>query len=116
MARATRKTNPQSRVKFTTGYRNGQIIKQIAERFVALHEHLNGAPLKARERSDLLQHTVMDISATHANGNPLRLESLLATDDFNLLHDVVGIHNHLDRSTGKLINHFRPRFTVRGTP
>lgn len=53
----------------------------------------------------------MDITATHANGNPLRLEDLLAADDFNFAHDMSGICNCLDRKTGKLMNHFRPRFS-----
>lgn len=53
----------------------------------------------------------MDIVATHCNGNPLRLADLLAADDFNLLHDVSKIARHLDRDTGKLTDHFRPRFS-----
>lgn len=59
------------------------------------------------------QDLAMDVSATHANGNPLRLRELLAADDFNFLHDVGGIVRHIDRNTGTLLNHFRPRFTVR---
>lgn len=55
----------------------------------------------------------MDIVATHCNGNPLRLKELLAADDFNLLHDVSGIARHLNRETGKLENHFSPRFSKR---
>ncbi len=53
----------------------------------------------------------MDVSATHANGNPLRLADLLAADDFNFAHDLSGICNCLDRNTGKLTNNFRPRFS-----
>lgn len=52
----------------------------------------------------------MDIIACHANGCPLRLDDLLAADDFNLLHDVLGISRHIDRSTGRLTAIFRPRF------
>jgi len=55
----------------------------------------------------------MDIVATHCNGNPLRLQDLLGADDFNLLHDVSGIARHLNRQTGKLENHFSPRFSKR---
>lgn len=54
---------------------------------------------------------VMDVTATHANGNPLRLDDLLAADDFNFAHDMSGIANCLDRNTGRLTNHFRPRFS-----
>jgi len=52
----------------------------------------------------------MDISATHLNGCPLKLEELLAADDFNFFHDIYGIHNNLDRKTGQLKNCFLPRF------
>ena len=51
----------------------------------------------------------MDISACHANGNPLDLQRLLDADDFNFLHDVGGIRGHLNRKTGKLTDCFRPR-------
>lgn len=53
----------------------------------------------------------MDVSATHANGNPLRLSALLEADDSNFLHDMSGICNCLDRDTGKLTRNFRPRFS-----
>ncbi len=53
----------------------------------------------------------MDITAIHANGNPLRLKDLLAADDFNFFHDLFGIKEHLDRKTGKLKDFFSPRFS-----
>lgn len=55
----------------------------------------------------------MDVSAVHANGNPLRLADLLAADDFNFGHDLSGICNCLDRDTGKLTKGFSPRFSQR---
>ena len=55
----------------------------------------------------------MDVTAVHANGNPLRLADLLAADDFNFLHDMSGICNCLDRDTGKLTRGFSPRFSQR---
>jgi hypothetical protein len=61
------------------------------------------------ERDDL--DIRMDVIATHANGNPLRLHDLAAADDFNFSHDIVGIYRHLNRETGKLENYFRPRFS-----
>lgn len=54
---------------------------------------------------------VMDITACHANGNPLRLADLLAADEFNFTHDVFGIRRHIDRTTGELRDCFVPRFT-----
>ena len=53
----------------------------------------------------------MDITACHANGNPLRLAELLSADDFNFCHDVLGIRRHINRETGQLENCFVPRFS-----
>ena len=55
----------------------------------------------------------MDITACHANGNPLRLEDLASADDFNFTHDICGIQNNLCRDTGAMMNCFRPRYTQR---
>lgn len=55
---------------------------------------------------------LMDISAAHANGCPLRLKDLLDADDFNFMHDIVGIRKHLNRETGQLDGRFLPRFAV----
>lgn len=57
----------------------------------------------------------MDVTAVHANGNPLRLADLLAADEFNFTHDMSGICNCLDRATGRLTRNFRPRFSVPAT-
>lgn len=59
------------------------------------------------------QGFVMDMMATHANGNPMDFEKLLSADDFNFNHDVYGIERHLDRETGKLRNCFSPRCSAR---
>jgi len=53
----------------------------------------------------------MDITATHANGNKLRLKDLLDADDFNFSHDVGGIRWHLNRDIGQLMECFVPRFS-----
>lgn len=54
----------------------------------------------------------MDLTVTHANGCPLKLEELLVADEFNFRHDVAGIYNHLDRKTGKLKDCFSPRYSA----
>jgi len=54
----------------------------------------------------------MDITACHANGCKLRLEDMLAADDFNFSHDFFGISRHIDRDTGKMLNCFLPRFNA----
>jgi hypothetical protein len=58
---------------------------------------------------DLLEWD-MDISATHANGSPLRLAELAEADDLNFVHDLCGIRKHLNRETGHLEDGFVPRF------
>ena len=51
----------------------------------------------------------MDLTACHANGCELDLEKLLAFDRFNFAHDIHGIVDKLDRSTGQLRDCFSPR-------
>lgn len=53
----------------------------------------------------------MDISATH-EFQPLRLADLLAADEFNFAHDVLGIRENMDRKVGRLANCFLPRFSA----
>lgn len=88
------------------------LIDSIAARAVELSRRF-GTP---RRKQDVM----MDISACHANGCPLRLHALLDADDFNFGHDVFGIGRHLDRDDasptgGQLLNMFRPRFAVKET-
>lgn len=52
----------------------------------------------------------MDITACHRNGCQLKLIELLQADDLNFTHDVIGIRNCMDRTTGKLTNDFLPRY------
>lgn len=52
----------------------------------------------------------MDITATHLNGCPLKLQELLDASMFDFTHDILGIRRHLNRRTGKLENCFLPRY------
>ncbi len=54
----------------------------------------------------------MDIQACHTHGCCLKLVDLLKADNSNFLHDVIGINQHLDRDTGKLMDCFLPRYAV----
>lgn len=56
----------------------------------------------------------MDLAACHLNGCRLDLAKLIAFDDFNFAHDVFGIHDHMDRQTGKLVGQFLPRCSREG--
>lgn len=51
----------------------------------------------------------MDIHAAHTH-MPLDLEKLSKAAAFDLVHDVSGIRNNIDRETGKLLNCFVPRY------
>lgn len=90
-------------ISFETTREELEIIVKIAER---ADREIFGPHGVAQTRTD----TIMDISATHANGCPLKLAELLAADDFNFVHDVAGIRRHIDRTTGKLQDCFLPRF------
>lgn len=81
------------------------LIQKIADRAVNVY-----AQHEIRvERKNVL----MDISACHFSAQKLRLDDLLAADDFNFIHDVAGINRHLDRDNGRLSDGFSPRFSVR---
>lgn len=79
------------------------IIKAIAERFVRSMVELGD------RHWDTLS-VEMDITACHLNGCPLRLGALLEAEAASFAHDVGGIIANLDRETGRLRNHFQPRF------
>jgi hypothetical protein len=55
------------------------------------------------------QNAAMDITACHNHDCKLDLLKLLEADNFNFLHDTLGIRRHLNRETGKLLSHFLPR-------
>ena len=59
-----------------------------------------------------LDTLAMDLTATHANGCPLKLAELLNADQFNFAHDVCGIIRHMNRNTGQLEGFFVPRFAA----
>ena len=83
------------------------IIQKIAERAQALYKTYSP------DISSTVQHWRMNVTACHANGNPLRLADLLDADGFNFAHDMFGIDRHICRETGQLLNHFSPRFSSR---
>lgn len=89
----------QDTVSFKVSDADKALIGKIAER------------ARKAGMGDVTHHR-MNITACHANGNPLRLRELLAADDFNFGHDVYGIDRHIDRDTGRLMNFFRPRFST----
>lgn len=95
--------------KFDATKADLDLITKIADRAMALHLYDIDAFPPAERRTTVL----MDVIATHRNGNPLRLKDLLAADNFNFAHDMAGICANLDRTTGQLKNDFSPRFSKR---
>ena len=91
----------RSRVSFEISDADADLVSAIVDRVAAVFEE-KCFPL---DRLGLR----MDLIAVHANGCPLDLRRLLDADDFNFFHDVNGIDCHINRRTGKLKNHFRPR-------
>lgn len=93
------------KIKWPKDKATQEIISKIAEKAVKM----------AREHEIQYdqQTAMMDISACHKNGNPLRLTDLLNADDFNFVHDIFGIRANLNRETGKLENCFVPRYSIR---
>ena len=77
-----------------------RILDRAAALYRARHRRLNRLSLE------------MDLAATHAT-LPLRLADLAAASDFDFTHDVFGIIEHLNRLTGRLDDHFIPRFARR---
>lgn len=55
---------------------------------------------------------MMDVTAAHANGCPLKLADLLAAEQFDFVHDVFGIRRHINRTTGQLEDCFVPRYVA----
>lgn len=82
--------------------RENKLIHQISERFWGLAER-QGMP--AVELLDI----ILSISTCHRWACPLDLGKLLQADDFNFMHDVLGIIRHLDPETRTLKNFFLPR-------
>lgn len=53
----------------------------------------------------------MDLIACHKQNYPLDFEKLANTSSFNFSHDIAGIINNMNRTTGKIENCFVPRCT-----
>lgn len=94
----------KQQISFKTTNEEFQIINKIAERAVNALDHESEYPK---------QMCLMDLVATHCNGNPLDLEGLLAAGASDFVHDVFGIRRHIDRDTGRLMDCFVPRYSRR---
>lgn len=93
------------KVNFAVSRNDRALIFALADRAALL------AKRHGRKRFDKL-NIAMDLTACHANGNPLKLKELLDADDFNFIHDVFGIERYINRKTGRLEDCFSPRYSA----
>ena len=98
-------TAKTDQVSFEVSREDSALIERITGRAVRLFA-------KHGQQIDGLS-LMMDVTATHANGCPLKLAELADADDSNFAHDIGGIRRHLDRETGHLTGCFLPRFHAR---
>lgn len=90
-------------MRIIAGFFEANQIHNVVSRADDLYNKYMGIGLP-----DLLSLS-MDITATHLNGCPLDFDKLLTASDPDFAHDVFGISRHIDRTTGKLKDHFLPR-------
>lgn len=90
-------------INFTATKEEYEIIGRIVKRAVALFAEYD----VTLDSTSLM----MDITATHANGCPLRLAELLEAEEIDFAHDISGITRHIDRTTGELQDCFLPRYS-----
>lgn len=74
-----------------------QAVSQAVDRAMILHPEANKGTLH------------MDLCAAVIADPSINLDTLLKFDDENLFHDVFGIHRHINRATGELMDCFVPR-------
>lgn len=82
-----------------------KVTKKEFETIVRICERAEQLDIAPKERITL----IMDLENTH-NSVGLDLDGLLAADDFDFAHDVVGIQNHMNRDTKELEGFFVPRY------
>ena len=93
-----------AQIKWKLGEADAVLVEKIGLRAHRLAERLG-------MDTDILS-PIMDVTACHLNGCPLKLAELLAATQEEFAHDVFGIGRHLDRRNGKLTDCFLPRFAA----
>jgi hypothetical protein len=85
-----------------------QTIRAIADRAVGLYRQYDS--IEERDVNFVRTATVHEVTIVHREIVPLRLSALLAADKVDFVHDILGIHRHLDSSEQMLTECFHPRF------
>lgn len=90
-------------INWKTSKHDFDLISHIADRSAALAGRIGlDYPVRA---------ILMDLTAVHANGNPLDLHGLLNAEPSDFGHDILGIRKHINRENGRLENCFVPRYS-----
>ena len=100
-------TTRRRRITLIVETSDARLIDKIVDRYLKRY-----AWTDTLNRGCVMLEVELDITACHANGNPLNLAALLAASDDDLYHDIDGIREHLDRHTGELLNCFSPRHSA----
>lgn len=79
--------------------------KEEFETIVKICERAEEMGISAGERMTL----IMDLDTTNEIIG-LNLEGLLAADDMNFAHDIIGIQRHINRKTKEMDDFFVPRY------
>jgi hypothetical protein len=83
-----------------------KLTKEDMETIGKIVDRVSALATEYGEKIDRISFN-MDISAAYLH-TPLDLQQLLDFPDFDFAHDVFGIRQHLDRSTGELKDCFIP--------
>lgn len=93
-----------SNIKFDVSQEDVIAIGMAVTRFL---DFLKGRGIQPTEAHAKNLH--MDLGATHRNGCPLDFDALNKMELTPFVEDLIGISRNLDRTTGKLLNFYRPR-------
>lgn len=95
---------PGGNVKFDVSEEDVIWIGVIVTRFLDFLKTRGVMPTEHHARN-----LHMDLGAIHCNGCPLDLSVLMAMEITPFVEDIIGMTKNLDRTTGKLLNFYRPR-------
>jgi hypothetical protein len=95
--------------KLTVTHDDQILLGKIANRAVQMARELGRGDVRFEDQ----MRVCMDLFACHAIGCPLKLHQLLLCANADFMHDVLGICQNIDKSSGHLTGDFWPIFAVR---
>ena len=102
---------PRRKIDKQKGLHNYNLTSQEVSIIGAIVDRLHRMlverdPIRAHTQFDALT-VAMDIATIHCNDRRLKLSQLLMCDASDFRNDMIKIHTHLNRVTGKLPNEIR---------